>query len=407
MRARAAEATTIETIVRVVAGATVQVDLVLGAPGTAAVEKIPSWPQAWNVASSRITIPGELIGRLPVDDARAALTLAGGVQLGGADRGLPSDADLAIRGSPAGQGGVYIDGASARIETRGVQGIAVARTALAEASVTPGVAPVEVADARGGVIGFVTRTGGPSLTGSIRADSDEPLSDRSGIGFNWFEGSLGGPIPSIPRLTWSVSGALQGQRSQYRGVGAERQPTYALGGVDTVVMDPFNAIVLPRYVQSSGECGGTGNAAGSVGRDIRDNYSYACRGLIRPFDWSTRRLAHIKLFYSYGVGSSVSLTGLGSDVQRRFFPGTDIGDPALYQGARAWSRLLVLNWGQRLGRLGGGAAGARPQPLPRDGSADHGAARRGVRDRDARPVPWDRAPAVAVHRPRCVSISDH
>ncbi|MGH7676578.1 MAG: TonB-dependent receptor domain-containing protein, partial [Gemmatimonadales bacterium] len=40
--------------------------------------------------------------------------------------------------------------------------------------------------------------------------------------------------------------------------------------------------------------------------------------------------------------------------QERFFPGAAVADAALYQGGRAWSRLAVANWGQRLGRFRGG-----------------------------------------------------
>jgi hypothetical protein len=139
-----------------------------------------------------------------------------------------------------------------------------------------------------------------------------------------------------------------GQGSRYLGLGAADQPTYVVGGTDTTVTwtdggGQTVSTTLPQFVQASGRC------------DADQNFGVACEGLRRALDWSTQRAGQGKLLFSYGAGSSVSLTGLASDHQQRFFPGANIGDAALYQGARAWSRLVVLNWSQALRRSGDGA----------------------------------------------------
>src|SRR5205823_1032544 len=124
-------------------------------------------------------------------------------------------------------------------------------------SVTTGVPEASVLDAGGGVISYVTAAGGQRLTGIWRTETDEPFGDGSTVGYNRFEGWVGGPVPGVARLTWAASGTLYGQRSQYYGPGASDQPAYVLGGLDTLVQstDASGSTVtapLPRFVQGSG-----------------------------------------------------------------------------------------------------------------------------------------------------------
>ena len=306
------------------------------------------WPG--DTLTSHATFSGADLERLPIDDPRQAFMLAPGVVLRGTDIGIGSADDLSIRGAAPGEASVYIDGAPVRFETLGRQQIALGVNAIGQMSLTTGVPDILAADVGGGVISIATRSGGTRLAGSLRADTDQPLGNGSSVGFNRFEGALGGPMPGVRRLSWYLSGALLGQSSQYRGLGAADQPSFVLGGADTTVQwvdggGQTQSVTIPQFVQSSGTC-----SAGS-------NYGFDCRGLRRPFDWSTQRMGHLKLDYSYGAGSSVAVTGLASDRQQRFYPGQDIGDPGIYQGARAASRLVVLNWRHALPAFRGGALG--------------------------------------------------
>ena len=336
-----------ESGVRVRAGETTRLDLTLGQSGVAV-----SALGAQRVASDPITsaghFPGDLLDALPVDDARQALLLMPGVVSRGTDVGIGTATGHSIRGAAPGESSVYVDGAPVRFETLGLQGLALGTNALAELSATTGVPAALASDARGGVIAYVTRSGGRHFSARFRADTDEPFGDGSSVGYNRFEGAAGGPLPGLQRLRWFLSAALLGQGSRFRGSGAAEQPTYAVGGADTTVTwtdggGQSVSATLPRFVQVSGRC------------DAGQNFGFACGGLRRPLDWSTQRAGQGKLFFSYGAGSSVSLTGVASDHQQRFFPGPLIGDAALYQGARASSRLVVLNWSQGLGRLRDGA----------------------------------------------------
>jgi len=301
--------------------------------------------------TSQTVITGDMLNRLPIDDPRQALMLAPGVVLRGGEIGIASTPRLSIRGSPAGETSVYVDGAPVRFETFGTQGVSLGTLGIDAVAVTTGVADATVADARGGVLSYITRSGGAKLAGSWRTETDEPFGDGSTVGYNRFEGDVGGPLPGVPHLTWFLSGTLQGQRSHYYGRGAADQPAYVVGSLDTLVQwtdgsGSTFAVPVPQYVQWSGSC--------SASR----NYGYDCQGLRRPMDWSTARRGQAKLVYGYGVGSSLSLTGITSDLAQRAFPAMDFGDPSLYGGSRIWSRLAVANWSHALG-----GAGARPLTL--------------------------------------------
>jgi hypothetical protein len=333
-----------EAGVRVRAGGSARLDLRLGSRGAAAGSLRP----AAEAMSSGGAFSGDLIDSLPVDEARQVLTLVPGVVARGRDVGIVSATRHSIRGGAAGEASVYVDGAPIRFEALGVQRLVIGTNALTELSVTTGVPSAMAGDARGGVIAYVTRSGGRKFSARFRADTDEPFGDGSSVGYNRFEGAVGGPWPGVPRLRWFVSAAVLGQGSRYLGQGAADQPTYVVGGVDTTVTwtdggGQTVSATLPRFVQSSGRC------------DPARNFGLACEGLRRPLDWSTQRAGQGKLLASYGAGSSVSLTALASDLQQRFFPGVTIGDAGLYQGTRAWSRLVVLNWSQALRRTGNGA----------------------------------------------------
>ena len=298
--------------------------------------------------TSQHRLSGDLLRRLPIDDPRAALFFVPGVLNRDLGWGVTAHGGASVRGAAAGASSVYIDGAPVRRQTFGTDNLVPDLVSIEELSVTTGVPDVRWSDAHGGIIAYTTRIGGERLAGDVRAETDEFFGDGVIVGHNRFHGWVGGPVPGQRRLRWFVSGAAQGQRSQYRGMGAADQPLFVPGGVDPGV--PTNE--LPQYVQASGDCGALGNATTPEGIAIRDNYGYECTGVRRPMDWSTGLRFHGKVSYEYGAGGSLSLTGLAQGRQQRAFPGSLIGAPSLYQGFHGWSRLLVANWRHRLQLLG-------------------------------------------------------
>jgi hypothetical protein len=324
--------------VRVVGGQTITVDVrmqtsaveVTGITVTAAANPIVPRDQV----TSKNILSGELVDRLPVSDVRELLTFSPGVVESG------SGAGVSIRGGRPGEANVYIDGAPVRGTNSGSQRITIGTNALEEASVTTGALGVEFADAQSGVIAYTTRAGGRNLSGSLSYESDEPFGDAISVGYNRFEGALGGPIPGVQNLTWFVSGVLEGQVSAFRGKGTEDVARYVTGGVDQVVVRESDgtSVTLPRFVQFSGQC------------DAADNFGFECQGRRFPMDWATGIRLQGKLQYSYGSGSSVSFTGLANGNQSRNTPGTTISAPSVFSGTHTWQRLAVLNWNHQLFR---------------------------------------------------------
>jgi len=282
--------------------------------------------------ASKSIISGQAINNLPMDDVRNIIAVQPGVVESGAALGV------SIRGSRPGEQNVYIDGAPVRNSNTGGQGITVGTNGVEEASVTTGALGVEFGDAQSGVISFTTRSGGPKLSGSLNYQTDEPFGNSLSLGLNRFEGSLGGPIPGITNLHFFLSGVLQGQVSNGVGAGGrpvlgqDNIPTFVLGGIDTTVTDGAGVqVAVPNFIQYGGQC------------DASKNFGFDCQGMRLPMNWSTNVQTQAKLSYTYGNGSSLSLTGLANGLQGRNAPQTVIGDPSLYSGYHTWQRLAVMN----------------------------------------------------------------
>ena len=316
--------------VRVLGGQTITQDIKL-APSAVTVGVVtvtaasnPLVPR--DEVASKSIISGQSINSLPMDDVRNIIAVQPGVVESGAALGV------SIRGSRPGEQNVYIDGAPVRNSNSGGQGITVGTNAVEEASVTTGALGVEFGDAQSGVISFTTRSGGQKLSGSMNYQTDEPFGNSISLGLNRFEGSLGGPIPGMNNLKFFVSGVMQGQLSQTTGLGQNDVPTFVLGGTDTTVTDGAGAqVAVPNFIQFGGQC------------DASKNFGFDCQGIRLPMNWSTNIQTQGKLSYTYGSGSSISLTGLANGLQGRNVPQTVIGDPALYSGYHTWQRLAVLN----------------------------------------------------------------
>jgi hypothetical protein len=288
-----------------------------GRPATSqAIDSTPPIDSSRTVGA-RVVLRRPLLLELPVDDPREALTLVPGMVRRGTALGIGAGTGLRLRGGAPDGAAVYIDGAPVRNLLTGVPGGTLTTNAIDAITVTRGPAGVELEDAGGGgVLEYTTRSGGPHLDGHLVAATDAPFADGSSVGFNRFSAAAGGPAG--PRATWFLSGEVTGQRSAYRGMGAADQPAFVWGGVDTVV----SGVTVPNFT--------------------------ATTGLERPLDWITQRRVAGKVALQLGA-STVTLTGLISDVQQRFFPGFDVGDTALFSGARGTSRLAVASWTLPLG----------------------------------------------------------
>ena len=299
--------------------------------------------------TSGATVNGDFVHSLPIDDVRQVLTFQPGVVESG------SAAGVSIRGGRPGEANVYIDGAPVRGTNSGAQRITVGTNALEEASVTTGALGVEFSDAQSGVIAYTTKAGGEKISGSTSVETDEPFGNAISVGFNRFEGSLGGPVPKVDNLRWFGSAVVQGQVSDFRGKGADSIAVFTVAGLDAIVPDTaadgtVHQTVIPQFVQFGGQCGQLGSGANPMAQAIQSNYGFDCQGRRRPMDWISQIQLQGNLQYTYGSGSSVRFTGVANGNQQRFSPGTNLADPALFRGQHTWQRLGVLNWNHQVTR---------------------------------------------------------
>src|SRR5256712_8488704 len=208
--------------------------------------------------TSGATVNGDFVHSLPIDDVRQVLTFQPGVVESG------SAAGVSIRGGRPGEANVYIDGAPVRGTNSGSQRITVGTNGLEEASVTTGALGVEFSDAQSGVIAYTTKAGGEKVSGSVSGETDGPFGNSMSVGFNRFEGSLGGPVPNVNNLRWFGSAGLPGPSPHFPGQGAHSIPVFTMAGGDAVIPDTpadgtGHQTVIPRFPQFGRPCGQIGS----------------------------------------------------------------------------------------------------------------------------------------------------
>src|SRR5688500_10970278 len=84
--------------------------------------------------------------------------------------------------------------------------------------------------------------------------------------------------------------------------------------------------------------------------DIRTIYGLACQGIRTPATASTIYELHVKLNYTYGRGSRIALSYLGSRNQGRPFDYANLYNAAGLWGYSRWSDVLTLSWTPTLRR---------------------------------------------------------
>jgi hypothetical protein len=317
--------------------------------------------------TSKQRIDGHFTENLPVDRINNVLILQPGVVAANS-----SGSEISIRGGRTQEAVTYVDGVPVSPGYRGDSrrgsagtSIGVAPNALEEASVTTGSSSAEFGNAQSGVISIATRTGGDKFSGTLNYQTDEPFGLSNSVGFNRVSGNLSGPIAK--NFTFFVSGLLEGQQSVESGFDADKFPLFLQAGIDTTVAVP-SALDDPtadtayvdvyNYAVARGDCDAFANSNNS---EIADNYGVDCRGIRVP--WSGRSTYQIsgKLNYSFGNGSRVALSALGSQFQgRSFTENADVGGRLLTYGSlytpqslpafRQTSSVFTLNWTQNLTR---------------------------------------------------------
>jgi outer membrane receptor for ferrienterochelin and colicin len=365
--------------VKVLSGQTITVDVQLQqtavqiAEITVVNQTQPLVPR--DEVTSKQRIDGEFTRKLPTDRLNNVLALQPGVVAS------PTSNTLSIRGGRTDEAVTYIDGVPVSAgyrggSRRGSRGytVSVGTDALEEASVTTGSASAQFGNAQSGVVAITTRTGGSNYSGSVGYQTDEPFGTGTSLGFNRTEASFGGPITK--NFTFFLSGVLEGQKSVESGRGSADSPMFVQAGIDTTVAVPSalgdptadtTLVNVYNYAIYRGHCDQFANAnaagidlsAGATG--IKNNYGLDCQGIRIPASGRSTYQLTGKLNYSYGTGSRLALSALGSQFQGRTFQENedvagrhltygDLYDPQQLQGFRNYSRAYILNWTQNLSK---------------------------------------------------------
>jgi hypothetical protein len=368
--------------VKVLAGQTLTVDIQMEQSAvqlqeiTVVQETQPLVPR--DEVTTKQRIDGQFADALPVDRINDVLKLQPGVT-------QDNFGNLSIRGGRNNEAATYVDGVPVQAGYRGDRFAGAAATQLTlgtnsfeEASVTTGSSSAEFGNAKSGIINIVTKTGGPNYVGSFSAESDAPFGVNHGPGFNKLEGAFSGPLAG--RLTFALSGTLEGHQAAEEGFNSQSVPIFVAAGLDTTVsqvskLDDPNTDVdesltadttqvpVYKYAVSRGTCDqfSTAGAAGLAGNDaqaingIRNNYGLDCNGVRMPATATTLYTASGKLNYTYGTGSRVSFSVATSrnHGHRNPFIIRYLNDLAYLpneQGFNQRNWVSTLNWTQNLSK---------------------------------------------------------
>ncbi len=114
-----------------------------------------------------------------------------------------------LRGGRPDEVSYYVDGVVTKVPHDGGNAVNVARSAVEEVSIIPGGFEAEYGEALSGVVNIITKEGGEKIEAMLRYTTDEMFSsDLLNYGYNFYEGYLGGAVPSLKNVRYFVSGEL-------------------------------------------------------------------------------------------------------------------------------------------------------------------------------------------------------
>ena len=303
--------------------------------------------------TSKPIVSGELTDQLPADRINAVLALQPGVV---ASSGSGS---LSIRGGRGDENITYIDGVPVQAGNRGnafngvgAGAVGVPTNGFSEATITTGASAAEFGNAQSGVISLETKTGGSSFKGNLGFESDgfAGVRHNNSVGFNRIQAGVNGPIAN--NLTFSVSGALEGQQSIGTGKDPE-VPLYTPAGLDTVVAVPnAETLVDTSYVPVSTFAVYRGNCSDiqSNNAAIKNNYGVACQGVRFQRSAASNYSVIGKLNYTFGAGNRVTLSSNMTQNQGRNFRYDTQLNPTQATGFRNLNNLYTVSGNFNLNR---------------------------------------------------------
>ena len=194
---------------------------------------------------------------------------------------------------------------------------------------TTGSSSAEFGNAKSGIISITTKTGGPNYQGSLRLRDRRAVRGEPQRRAQPVEGSFSGPLAG--RLTFALSGTLEGRKAIEDGFNSQDTPIFLQAGIDTVVRQASTVDrpatrrgrALRRPTRPTCRCTTSRSSRGRASRSrtrarpafggdadyiqkIRNNFGLSCEGRAAAGNGDGHSItASGKLNYSYGTGSRV------------------------------------------------------------------------------------------------------
>ncbi len=325
-----------------------------------------------DAVTTKQTVTGEMVTKLPVDRVMSALALQPGVvQVNTCGTNLPCVPLISVRGGRVDQNAVYIDGvpvqngihtgtgtAGGGSAVTGSPQLTVGTNGFEEASITTGASSAAFGNAQAGIINISTRNGGNKLSGNLGYETGLLGLAYYGQGINTFKGSVGGPIGK--HLNFFLSAQIEGNNSanagnhgwlypqQYTRIAVDTTFRLAAAGKANTTGVPTDSVSVNVYdfALTEGGCNLPASQGGFVGANnaaMAANYGQSCSANQAYSAPNTNYFMTDRLNYTFGQGSRISLSYVFSGNQNR---GT-LGD-GTSAGATSASNVATLNWNQTL-----------------------------------------------------------
>lgn len=195
-----------------------------------------------DLTNTKVAVTSETMDELPVINVNDVITLQAGIV-------QDNSGNIHIRGGRSDEISYQVNGFSINNPFGNSQGVGIAPNAVEEVSVSAGTFSAEYGNALSGVINYVTKDGGPRISGSVRAFTGDNVSTHDDIFFNIddiepfnnsrAEFTLGGPIPGTKnKLNFFTSGVWQRDQGHLYGIRVYNTDDLLFLDQGTVI-DPF------------------------------------------------------------------------------------------------------------------------------------------------------------------------
>jgi outer membrane receptor for ferrienterochelin and colicin len=277
-------------------------------------------PVRKDLTSSEARVTASEIRNLPVQEVHEVISLQAGVTV---DRG----GGIHIRGGRTSEVAYWVDGISVSDVYDGGQAVQVDNNAMQELQVISGTFNAEYGQAMSGIVNIVTKDGGEKLRGFLTYYSGDYVTSDSHLFTNLgkasltdnlnLEGSLSGPVPFLPQLTFYTSGRYYKSDGWLYGI-RRFNPDGTTGDSAFVPMNGrtrFSGQAKLSYnITPTMKLSLTAIHSNIEFRDYNHDWKYNPDGDVKKFDLGN----NVSLIFTHTISSSAFYTINVSSFYKRF-----------------------------------------------------------------------------------------